>query len=355
MSRDIVGVAVLIPAYNPDEKLLELIVKLKGAFRDVVVVNDGSIVGGNIFRLVAEQGVQVIVHEVNHGKGAALKTGFSWIRDNLPECRVVVTADSDGQHRLSDIVRVAAVALENLDTVTLGVRAFSGNVPLRSRFGNWWTRQFFFLVTRMRVADTQTGLRGIPFGLLPRMLEIPGERYEYEMAMLADARNYSKSPVQVPIETVYIAENASSHFNPLRDSVRIYGALIKFCVSSVGCFLLDNFVFTVMLYLMMRLTDWKRATCVLGAIIVARSISATVNYLCNRTFVFRSKTRKSVAFLKYWGLVLMILFVGYVCTAVASRIFDARGFCVTALKIIVETVLFFLSYNLQKRWVFKTL
>ena len=348
-------ITILIPAYNPDANLVTLISKLVCRFKSILIVDDGSHGCSAVFSAIRKMGVPIIAHESNRGKGAALKTGFIWISEHVPDCKTIVTADADGQHRPDDIVHVAEVSLLNPRALTLGVRAFAGRVPFRSRFGNWWTRQIFFLMTRLKVQDTQTGLRGIPVTLVPRMLKLEGSRYEYEMQMLADAKCHEEQPVEVPIETVYIEANASSHFNPLRDSVRIYGALIKFCVSSVGCFLLDNFVFTVMLYLMMRLTDWKRATCVLGAIIVARSISATVNYLCNRTFVFRSKTRKSVAFLKYWGLVLMILFVGYVCTAVASRIFDARGFCVTALKIIVETVLFFLSYNLQKRWVFKTL
>ena len=352
VNRSVGRVAVLIPAYNPDEKFLDLVVKLKGEFRDIVVVNDGSTEGVDVFRGVAERGVPVIVHEVNRGKGAALKTGFSWIRDNLPECCAVVTADADGQHRPNDIVRVAEATLKNPETIALGVRAFTGKVPLRSRFGNWWTRQFFFLATRMRVADTQTGLRGIPAGLLPRMLEFPGERYEYEMAMLADACNYPKSPVQVPIETVYVAENASSHFNPLVDSLRVCSALVKFCMSSVACFLIDNVTFTVILYAVSRLAEWKRATAVLVAIIIARAISATANYIFNRKLVFKSNVSKGRSFMKYWMLVLLILAAGYLFTAVLSRILDARGFFITMLKVTVETGLFFMSYKIQKRWIF---
>ena len=352
MSCRVDKVAVLVPAYNPDEKLLNLVANLKGEFGDILVVNDGSTEGVDVFSRIAECGVPVIVHEVNRGKGAALKTGFAWILDNLPECRAVVTADADGQHRPNDILRVAEATLENPDAITLGVRAFAGKVPFRSRFGNWWTRQFFFLATRVRVADTQTGLRGIPIGILPRMLEIPGERYEYEMAMLADMRNYPKPPVQVSIETVYVDENASSHFNPLLDSLRIYGALVKFCMSSIGCFLIDNVIFTFVLYAVDRLCDWKRASAVLVALVVARAISATMNYGFNRKLVFASKASKGRSFLKYWLLVFFVLVSGYLFTAVVSRALDAKGFFITILKIAVETGLFFLSYNVQRRWVF---
>lgn len=349
------GIAILIPAYNPDEKLLALLDELRPRFEDVVVVNDGSTSGAEVFDGVRSRGVPVLVHEVNRGKGAALKTGFSWILRNLPGCAGVVTADADGQHRPHDIARVAETCAANPRALTLGVRAFTGRVPFRSRFGNWWTRQVFFVMTRLRIRDTQTGLRGIPAALLPRMLELEGDRYEYEMRMLADAKRHEEPPVQVPIETVYIAENSSSHFSPLRDSVRIYGALLKFCISSVGCFLLDNAIFTAALWMADRLTDWRRATDVLAAIAVARAVSATVNYACNRSLVFKSSVSKRKSFAKYWVLVLFIMAAGYLCTAGVARALDlnAKGFAITAVKIAVEAVLFFVSYGAQKRWIFQ--
>jgi len=316
-------------------------------------VDDGSLPGHDVFKAVEARGATVVTHAQNRGKGAALKTGFGWILGHMPDCAVVVTADADGQHRPADIARVAEVALANPDALTLGVRAFTGKVPLRSRFGNWWTRQFFLLATRIRLSDTQTGLRGIPASLLPRVIDIPGDRYEYEMAVLADARHHPSPPVQVPIETVYLAGNASSHFSPLRDSVRIYGALLHFCASSVGCFILDNAIFTAVLFLAMRFTCWKRAVAVLLSICVARAASATANYFYNRRFVFRSDASKRSSFPKYWMLVLLVMAAGYACTAALARVLDANGFAITALKIVVETALFFLSYNAQRRWVFR--
>lgn len=345
--------AVLIPVYNPDKRLLSLIDELRPSFGAIVVVDDGSVLGREIFSAVEKRGVPVVAHVVNRGKGAALKTGFRWILEHMPDSAVVVTADADGQHRPNDVARVADAALANPFALTLGVRAFTGRVPFRSRFGNWWTRQFFFLTTGMHVSDTQTGLRGIPVTLLPRMLEIPGDRYEYEMAMLADARHHAAPPVQIPIATVYEPGNASSHFHPLRDTVRIYGALLHFCASGIGCFLLDNVLFTAVLFAAMRTTDWKRATNTLLAICVARAASATVNYFYNRRFVFRSNASKRTSFPKYWLLVLVIMVAGYGGTAGLARLLDVNGFAITALKIAVETGLFFLSYNVQRRWVFR--
>ncbi len=345
-------VTILIPAYNPDAKLVELIDKLRCRFEHILVVDDGSHGSSEVFAAIRNMGVSVVAHESNRGKGAALKTGFRWIIENMPSCAAVVTADADGQHRPDDIEKVARASLANPASLVLGVREFSGKVPFRSRFGNWCTRQIFFLLTRLKVRDTQTGLRGIPAALLSRMLDIAGERYEYEMAMLADAKNHLSPIIQIPIETIYIEGNASSRFNPLRDSICICSALIKFCMSSIGCFLLDNVVFTSVLYIAGSVTAWKRATCVLVAIAIARFVSSTVNYACNRKFVFKSNAPPTLSFLKYWILVLIVLSLGYVFTAALSRMLDASGIIITVIKIFVETMLFFLSYKIQRVWVF---
>ncbi len=227
-------VAILIPAYEPDGKLSELVWNLRAAqrgggrlgeptlpgFTYIVVVDDGSTkpAAKAAFEEIRGQVDVVLVHAVNRGKGAALKTGFAWIRDHLPEVEVVVTADSDGQHTPKDIRRVASVARRHPEGLVLGVRRFKGKVPFRSQFGNMWARLFFRLLTGLSVADTQTGLRAIPRGLLARMLALPGDRYEYETRMLADARTHRAKLRQIPIETVYIDDNKSSHYRPLKDT-----------------------------------------------------------------------------------------------------------------------------------------
>ena len=219
------AVAILIPAYEPDGNLAALVADLRSVFRHVVIVDDGSAHGHGVFATVRPQVDALLVHDVNRGKGAALRTGLAWIRDNLPDVRAVVTADSDGQHRPADIRRVAEASLDHPDGLVLGVREFAGKVPFRSQLGNIWTRVVFRLLTGLSIRDTQTGLRGIPRGLVGRMLAIPGDRYEYELRMLVDARHHLAPPVQVPIETVYIDGNRSSHFRPFRDTVSTQWAL----------------------------------------------------------------------------------------------------------------------------------
>lgn len=209
--------------YEPGAELPPLVRQLKRRFERIVIVNDGSTRNLEYLREVEPLVEKVLTHSVNRGKGAALKTGFAYLG-----AVNVITADADGQHTPADIVRVAEALKTFADGIVLGVRSFVGKVPLRSRFGNWWTRIWFFVLTRLWIRDTQTGLRGIPASLLPRIARLEGERYEYEMVMLADAKRHAARPMQIPIETIYLNDNAESHFSPLKDTVRIYRALFRY-------------------------------------------------------------------------------------------------------------------------------
>ncbi len=218
-------VIVLIPAYEPDGKLLALLPALKERFSRLVLVDDGS---GPDYKPVFDAArplvEAILVHPENRGKGAALKTGFGYAAEYGAD---VVTADADGQHDPADIARVADALQDHRDGLVLGVRAFSSrDVPFRSRLGNGFTRWFFNALTGLHVTDTQTGLRGIPAPLLSRLLAIPGDRFEYEMVMLADARDHASPPFEVPIRTIYLDGNRSSHHRPLVDTYRILKSLV---------------------------------------------------------------------------------------------------------------------------------
>ena len=353
MGNDALGrpLTILIPAYNPDEKLLALLPKLKERFEHIVLVNDGSTTGKEVFEKAAPLVDTVLVHEKNRGKGAALKTGFAHIGNETD----VITADADGQHTPEDIAKVAEGLRSHRDGLVLGVRSFSGKVPLRSRFGNWWTRWFFFLMTGLMVSDTQTGLRGIPAALVPRVAKIPGERYEYEMAMLADAKHHPSRPLQVPIETVYLDENATSHFNPVLDAIRIYRSLFQFCISSVLSFLIDNGVFAAVMWVMAA-KDTPRRNDVLVALVAARVISSHFNYFYNRFVVFRRGDGERVgahrSYYGYFGLVLAVGAASYALTEGCSALLDVQGVAITIVKIVADTVLFVASYLVQKKFIF---
>ena len=172
---------VLIPAYRPGEILLPLLQKFAGAGCRIVLVDDGS---ESAYREIFEnvpEGTFVLTHEKNRGKGEALKTGLAYIRDHSGNDTVIVTADADGQHRVEDAMKICRAAAACPGALVLGSRTFEGSVPFRSRLGNTMTRIACRLSAGLRVRDTQTGLRAFSISLLPRMLEIEGSRYEYEM------------------------------------------------------------------------------------------------------------------------------------------------------------------------------
>ena len=163
------------------------------------------------------------------------------------------------------------------DKLVLGVRTFGKTVPLRSRLGNHLTRAVMYLITGQRIADTQTGLRGIPHPLMQRLLRVAGTGYEFELEMLIICKHNSQPMVQEKIQTIYIDGNTSSHFNPVLDSLRIYFTLFRFSIVSILTALLDNSVF----YAALR--------CSVGvglAQITGRLVAIAFNYSAGRKAVF---------------------------------------------------------------------
>lgn len=351
---------VLIPAYEPDGRLVAL-VRALASRGPVVVVDDGSDAAyAPVFAASAAAGAVVLAHGVNRGKGAALRTGFAHIADRWPGADIV-TADADGQHTPADISRVAAAlsgvrearmvssgvtrgssALpERPPAIVLGVRAFTGTVPLRSRAGNALTRRAFRLATGRDVTDTQTGLRGLPAEILPWLRTVPGDRFEYEFRMLLAAPTAGIELVQTPIETVYLEGNTSSHFRPLADSARIWAPLLKFTASALLAFALD----TLLLLALNALTGW-----LLLSVVGARVVSAGANYLVNRRHVFagaRDLPTRSTA-TRYFSLAALLLAANY---GVLSALTDA-GMSLIMGKILTETALFLVSFSVQRAVVF---
>ena len=228
----ILKVSVIIPSLNPDNKLIQVVDALvaKG-FDDIILVNDGSDKAHMqpFLQLKEYRQCTVLTHEINRGKGRGLKTAFDYCIANRPDIDGVVTVDGDNQHKAEDILNCCNKMIECKDKVILGVRDFSGDdVPPKSKFGNNMTSFVFKFVCGLNISDTQTGLRAIPLKFLPLFSQIKGERFEYETNMLLELKNSNIDFKQVPIETVYIEENASTHFNPIKDSLKIYGVIFKY-------------------------------------------------------------------------------------------------------------------------------
>lgn len=334
---------ILIPAYEPDQQLLRLIHSILTAAPQltIVVVDDGS--GPDyqpVFDGATGLGCTVIGYAGNRGKGHALKAGFDFIADRFPG-RDVVCADSDGQHRVEDILRVAEQLPAAPDAMVLGTRNFSGNVPARSKLGNTATRWLFRLATGEHLSDTQTGLRGYPAAMLAWLRGVPGERYEYELNLLLEAKQAGYQIRTVRIATVYLDHNSGSHFQPLADSVRIYAPLLKFLASSLAAFIIDTAAFLVL----NAVTD-----SVLFAVVGARGMSSAANFLVNRHLVFRHGRERPAARTgaRYFALVLTLLAANL---ALMSAL-DQLAVAAVPAKLLVEAALLAVSCCVQQRFLF---
>ena len=331
---------ILIPAYEPDLRLVRLVRSLRAAdaTATILIVDDGSGPSyTSVFSVAADLGATVLGFTANRGKGAALRFGFAWANRQRPG-EPVVCADCDGQHTLEDILRVGAAIRPG--TIVLGGRRFTGDVPARSRVGNTISRWLFRAVTGAAVYDTQTGLRGIPADLLDWLASVPGERFEYEFTVLLRARDAGVRLHEVEIATVYLAENASSHFRPIRDSLRIYAPLLGFAASSLTSYVID-----------LALVVGLQAVTgnLLASVVAARLVSATCNFQVNRRAVFDYRGDSRRAGFRYAVLATALLAVNY--TLLAGLV--GLGWGVAAAKIAVEAVLFVASYIVQHRLVFR--
>ncbi len=355
------NISVVLPSLDPDEKLLGTIDALIAeGFCQIILVNDGSKPENLHYFETAAQHPEVVLlhHKVNRGKGCALKTAFNWFLDNCPESKGVITVDGDGQHHSQD---TKACALHMLETnrLTLGVRDFSlPGIPARSRSGNRITSAVFKIFVGMTVSDTQTGLRAIPRKDVRQLCTVKGDRFEYETNMLLAMKEKGIRFDEVKIRTVYIEENKSSHFHPIRDSWRIYKLILahffKYMFSSLGCALVDNGLFTLFTHLFQNvLVNQLAMTAVPSAI--ARVLSSLLNFFVNKNLVFHNHGSTGKALVRYYALAVpqAIAQMGLTYAACSLlRIGTDQTLMRSLIYAIVMTVLFIASFMLQQRWVF---
>lgn len=348
-------VSVILPSYNPGEKLPQAVKTLTEAgFDDIIVVNDGSRdeCTGFFDKISQFPNVTILNHEKNMGKGRALKTAFRFFLDNRQDMAGVVTTDDDMQHSCKDII-ACAKEMEASNTAVFGSRSFKGdNVPPKSRIGNNITSFTFKFLCGIKITDTQTGLRAIPRSYLSILTNVGGERFEYETNMLLSMKQNDLSFKELPIETIYNDNNSETHFNPLKDSIKIYAVILKYILSSLSASLIDLIAFTLLnLFLPENMDDGLR---ILLATAAARIISSAINYTVNRKRVFKSSSNIKSSLIKYYIL--------SVCQAAMSYSFvylltlasgTSQSIIQTLFKMAVDVILFFLCFTVQREWVFK--
>lgn len=346
-------IPIVIPSYEPDEKLCMLLGNLKNAgFEEIVVVDDGSQGSEyqNIFAKAQETGCIVLHHAVNQGKGRALKTAFNHCLFAYPDAIGCVTIDSDGQHTVKDMTACMEALVKAPDSLVLGSRNFNeAGIPPRSVFGNKITSRVMKLLTGISISDTQTGLRAIPASFMKELLFEKGERFEFETNMLLSAKESGRSIVEVPIETIYLEENKTSHFNPIKDSIKIYAIFFKFILSSVSSSVVDLVLFTLFLTLLGG-RSLGSISSIMIATILARILSAVYNFTMNYKVVFKSHDNAGRAVVKYACLAVLIM--------LASGFFVEHIYALAAIpeviiKIPVDVLLFLVSFWAQREFVYK--
>ena len=343
-----------MPSLNPNGKFKKVVEELiANGFEHIVIINDGSDDDHKHWfdEAAAHEQCTVLTHEVNRGKGRGLKTGFAHVHENLPELKGVITIDGDGQHLTKDIIACGQKMLECGDRVVLGCRDFDQpGIPPRSVAGNKTTSRLFRICYGIKLSDTQTGLRAIPAQYLARFNEISGERFEYETNMLLNMKRLGIGFVEQPIETVYDPDDYSSHYDAVKDSWRIFKVMFKFLLSSAGSTIIDLCVF----YLVMKLFGaGLGAYRELVSTAVARVCSSFANFSANNAVVFENRKNYKRALLRYYCLcVPQMLVSAALVTLINHLLSNSIPILATLIKFVIDTCLFFISYHIQREWVF---
>lgn len=347
-------VCIVIPAYEPEEKLLDYVTALLGAqLGPIVVVDDGS--GARyapLFAALGPLGCTVLTHAQNRGKGAAIKTALEWYRLHAAGCCGVVTADCDGQHTVRDVRRVCEALAQNPRALVLGCRDFGAGTPARSLAGNRATSAALRALYDIRLDDTQTGLRGLPNALHAGLRTLRGERYEYELNVLLYAKQQGFAFAVVPIETVYFENNAGSHYRTVQDSARILlqlcAGLAQYALSAGLSVVVDVLLYGVLVK--WALAAWPTAPRLFWAAVAARTCSSAVNYACNRRLPYVQEKRIGVTIAKYyclWLVQLLASFAGVWALCAGLRWDEMPA------KLLIDALLAIVSYQVQLRWVFR--
>ena len=357
--QDLSKISVVLPSLDPDEKLIAVVDGLlEYGFSDIILVNDGSKQENlHYFTDLAAQHpeIHLLHHEVNRGKVAALKNAFRYILENRPDGLGVVTVDGDNQHHPADTRACCEHMLETGHAV-LGCRDFNQpDVPSRSRFGNHTTSMVFKIFVGMTISDTQPGLRALPRDVVERLIDVYGDRFEYETNMLLAFKTKGIDFDEVKIRTVYIEENKSSHFRVIHDSWRIYKLILahffRYTLSSLTSAIVDTVAFSFLSWAL-PLSGFALTA---AAGITARVVSSLLNFFMNQKLVFKTNVDTKKAMLRYYCLALPQMAAQVLLTQGVYALFgipDSANGLRTLLYAIVMTVLYFLSYMIQQRWVF---
>lgn len=218
-------IAAVIPAYNPQQSIVFYVQQLFTLnIMQIVIVNDGSDKKYDaIFaELATIEHCHVIHHDRNYGKGHTLKTAFTYILAHKKKYQGIITIGAHGQHTLQDVGLVLTMTKVFSEGIVLGVRNFhSPDSTLLTYWGNRATSLFFELLFHRKLVDTQTGLRYIGVKELPWLLEIQGERFDYDTNMLVAALKRKCPIFEVEIGHLRLKKNSIIHYDEITNAGEI--------------------------------------------------------------------------------------------------------------------------------------
>ncbi|MBQ4446736.1 MAG: bifunctional glycosyltransferase family 2/GtrA family protein [Clostridia bacterium] len=355
---------VVIPAYRPDVRLHSLIEGLNDEGVRFVIVDDGSGVSyASIFRSAEKDhdNVTVIRHSLNRGKGSALKTAFEYVSRMCRPGECILTIDADGERFTECAKGVVSAWREDPSRLVIGSRKYREKPPFKSRFITGVTRSVFAVTTGVRVNDILSGIRAFSADLIPELLKVKGDRYDFEIAELLYAAQHHIEIKEIAFETEYVPDSRSEHFRLFRDSWLIYKMIFVFMLSSFSCFVIDYSLLLILagvfkslrsavetapgefgLPMFGRLVDTH-----LIALIIARTVSSFVNFLLNRKVVF--KTGSKAAIVRFYVVIVGLLLANYGLLALVVR--DNR-LPLWIAQLVVQAVLYPFSFILQRKFVF---
>ena len=349
--------SIIIPSLDPTDTLLHIVTELiESGFDDILIVNDGS---ESRYRELFEtlgklEECTVLTHAENKGKGAALKTAFEFFIQHRQGKLGVITADSDGQHLTSDIVKCAYAMIDTCQPVIMGVRDFTKDgIPARNLFANKVVTLALRLLFGVKLRDSQTGLRGIPAKHIPLLLQIAGNRFEYETNMLIELERNRVPFLEVEIETIYAkGVMYQTHYRPLADSAIIFSRIFRYSLSSILSFLVDISIFWVAIRFF---SDYFGSFNILFATVIARVVSSFINFNANRSLVFMHKEGYVKQLWHYYALACMIMLMSASALWVLAQLSGtgSSAWVLSLLKILVDVTLFSASYHIQRIWVFR--
>ena len=343
-------VYIIIPALNPDEKMIDLIKDLKGqGYNKILLVDDGSRAENKKYfeEAKTQYECEVISHYKNMGKGRALKYAFNHLLTTKEDFACAVTVDCDGQHSPKDVTKLVDCYETSGDgNLILGVRKFDKKVPLKSSFGNKMTRSTMAMFCGVKVSDANTGLRLFPKPIMAKFLDTAGDRFQYEINMLLETKDKEIGIVEVPIETIYYENNKSTHFRPIVDSIRIYSLFLKYIFASVASFVVDFALYALFINLTKNI---EFVSYILLSTILARVISATFNFAINKKQVFKSDRSVRKTAVLYFLLAVITMFASGVFVDLLVRFVSFNEYIA---KIVVDSILFVMNFIIQRDFIF---